>query len=58
MAGKADMVLESFAPGYLSSLGLGYESLSRENPGLIVVPPEVRRLAIQSATRRIQRQRQ
>jgi crotonobetainyl-CoA:carnitine CoA-transferase CaiB-like acyl-CoA transferase len=37
MARKADIVLESFAPGYLNSLGLGYENLSRENPELIVV---------------------
>jgi benzylsuccinate CoA-transferase BbsE subunit len=32
----ADVVLESFAPGYLQSLGLGYAQLSETNPGLIM----------------------
>ncbi|MEE9593492.1 MAG: CoA transferase, partial [Thermoplasmata archaeon] len=32
----ADFVLESFPPGYMDGLGLGYESLSRINPGLIM----------------------
>lgn len=32
----ADVVLESFAPGYLDSLGLGYEDLSEINPGIIL----------------------
>lgn len=31
----ADVVLESFPPGYLDDLGLGYEALSTLNPGLI-----------------------
>ncbi|MBI4236169.1 MAG: CoA transferase [Chloroflexi bacterium] len=32
----ADAVLESYAPGYLASLGLGFESLERERPGLVL----------------------
>ncbi|MFC1982209.1 CaiB/BaiF CoA transferase family protein [Chloroflexota bacterium] len=32
----ADFVLESFAPGYLDSLGLGYEHLSKINKGIIL----------------------
>ena len=36
LAGTADVVLESFAPGYLDSLGLGYDDLSKINPGIIV----------------------
>ena len=33
---SADFVLESFAPGYLDSLGLGYEDLSKIKPGLVM----------------------
>jgi crotonobetainyl-CoA:carnitine CoA-transferase CaiB-like acyl-CoA transferase len=33
----ADVVVESFRPGYLDSLGLGYAALQRENPALIMV---------------------
>jgi benzylsuccinate CoA-transferase BbsE subunit len=33
---KSDFVLESFTPGYLDSLGLGYEALARVNPRIIV----------------------
>ena len=33
----ADFVLESFAPGYLDSLGLGYEALSKINKSVILV---------------------
>jgi len=33
---EADFVLESFTPGYLDSLGLGYEALARVNPRIIV----------------------
>jgi crotonobetainyl-CoA:carnitine CoA-transferase CaiB-like acyl-CoA transferase len=33
---KADIILESYAPGYLPSLGLGYEELSVLNPRLIM----------------------
>jgi len=36
LAATADFVVESFPPGYLSSLGLGYEELSRINPRLIM----------------------
>jgi len=32
----ADFFIESFPPGYLDGLGLGYEALSNINPGLIV----------------------
>jgi crotonobetainyl-CoA:carnitine CoA-transferase CaiB-like acyl-CoA transferase len=32
---KADVVLESFAPGYMDSLGLGYDKLASINPGLV-----------------------
>jgi crotonobetainyl-CoA:carnitine CoA-transferase CaiB-like acyl-CoA transferase len=33
---SADILLESYAPGYLPSLGLGYEELSRLQPRLIM----------------------
>ena len=33
----ADMVVETFAPGYLASLGLAYEALKAINPRLILV---------------------
>lgn len=36
LAAGSDVVIESFTPGYLSGLGLGYEDLSRVNPGLIM----------------------
>jgi len=32
----ADAVLESYAPGYLDSLGLGYKDLSAINPGIVL----------------------
>jgi crotonobetainyl-CoA:carnitine CoA-transferase CaiB-like acyl-CoA transferase len=34
---KADVVVESYAPGYLSKLGLSFEFLSAVNPALIMV---------------------
>ncbi len=34
---KSVFVIESFAPGYLESLGLGYDDLSRINPRVIMV---------------------
>lgn len=37
LARTADIVLESFAPGHLDDLGLGYGALSKANPGLILV---------------------
>ena len=37
LAQTADVVLESFAPGRMKELGLGYEVLSEINPGLILV---------------------
>lgn len=33
----ADVVVENFRPGRLDAWGLGYEELSRENPGLVMV---------------------
>ncbi len=33
---KADFVLESFQPGYLDKLGLGYEALNQVNPRIIM----------------------
>ena len=35
LADTADVVLESFAPGHMDSLGLGYDALRERNPGLI-----------------------
>jgi len=35
LARDADVLVESYPPGYLAKRGLGYEALSRENPGLI-----------------------
>lgn len=36
LAGRADVVLESYPVGYMDSLGLGYEALRAINPGIIV----------------------
>ena len=33
---ERDIMIESFAPGYLADLGLGFEALQQVNPGLIV----------------------
>ena len=35
MAAGADVILESFRPGVMDRLGLGYEEISRLNPGII-----------------------
>src|SRR4030043_393007 len=32
----ADAVVESYAPGYLDSIGLGYKDLSAANPGIVL----------------------
>src|SRR6478736_4768265 len=34
---EADILVENFRPGTLEKWGLGYEALSRDNPGLIMV---------------------
>jgi len=36
LAATADVVAESFEPGYLDSLGLGYEALSRIRPDIVL----------------------
>ena len=36
LASTADVILETFPPGYLLSLGLGYAELAAPNPGLIM----------------------
>jgi len=36
LAEKADVVLESFSPGFMESMGLGYNSLASVNPGLVL----------------------
>lgn len=36
LAAKADVIVESFPPGYLAARGLDYEALARENPGLVM----------------------
>jgi crotonobetainyl-CoA:carnitine CoA-transferase CaiB-like acyl-CoA transferase len=35
LAGKVDIVIENFTPGVVKRLGIDYEALSREHPGLI-----------------------
>lgn len=35
LAAAADVVIENFRPGVADSLGVGYEELSKDNPGLI-----------------------
>jgi len=36
LVAKADAVIESFEPGYLDCLGLGYSELEKINPGLVM----------------------
>jgi len=35
LARKADVIIDNFAPKVLDRLGIGYEEISRENPGII-----------------------
>ena len=37
MVAEADFLIESFAPGYLDTLGLGYDLLAEINPKLVMV---------------------
>ena len=37
MVRTADIIVESFKPGYLASLGLDYSALAQENPRLIMI---------------------
>jgi crotonobetainyl-CoA:carnitine CoA-transferase CaiB-like acyl-CoA transferase len=37
LARTADIIVESFEPGYLASLGLDYAALAQENPKLIMI---------------------
>ena len=37
LVAKADFLIESFSPGYLERLGLGYEKLAEINPELVMV---------------------
>lgn len=37
LAATADIVIENFRPGALEKWGLGYDALSRDNPGLVLV---------------------
>jgi formyl-CoA transferase len=37
LAAQADVVVENFRPGLLEKLGLGYDELSRDNAGLVMV---------------------
>jgi formyl-CoA transferase len=37
LAGHADILIENFSPGTLEKWGMDYESLSKDNPGLIMV---------------------
>lgn len=36
LVSKSDMIMESFSPGYLDQLGLGYNHLKRLNPNIIL----------------------
>jgi len=37
LAAECDVIVESYKPGYLKSLGLDYESLAQDNPGLVML---------------------
>jgi crotonobetainyl-CoA:carnitine CoA-transferase CaiB-like acyl-CoA transferase len=36
LAGKADVMVETFPPGHLDEIGLGYSNLRQVNPGLVL----------------------
>ena len=36
LAKRADVIIESYDPGYIEGLGLGYQTLERINPGIIM----------------------
>jgi len=36
LSNRTDVIVETFPPGYLDGLGLGYESLAKTNPGLVM----------------------
>jgi crotonobetainyl-CoA:carnitine CoA-transferase CaiB-like acyl-CoA transferase len=36
LSNRSDVIVETFTPGHLDGLGLGYESLVKTNPGLIL----------------------
>ena len=37
LCSTADVVVETFAPGHVQSLGLGYDDLAKTNPGVVLV---------------------
>ena len=37
LVAKADVVVENFTPGTIARLGLGYDVLSKDNPGLVML---------------------
>jgi crotonobetainyl-CoA:carnitine CoA-transferase CaiB-like acyl-CoA transferase len=37
LASESEVIVESFAPGYLDRLGLGYDALKTENPKVVLV---------------------
>lgn len=37
LVAKCDAVVENFKPGFLTKIGLDFDSLSRENPGLVML---------------------
>ena len=37
LAAEADVIIENFKPGTMEGWGLGYDALSRDNPGLVML---------------------